>query len=78
MGGALMKRVSKTTNAIGDGTKLVLFKGSYILSISNDVWKQMARVYLLVFCFYAEGAPRGTSRNHGIPDPCRWCRGRGR
>lgn len=46
MGAALRKRVSKTTNAIGDDTKFVIFKGSDIQSISNDVWEQMARVYL--------------------------------
>lgn len=46
MARALLKRVSSTTNAIGSDTKMVLFKGSDILSISNDVWRQMARVYM--------------------------------
>ena len=46
MARALLKRVSSTTNAIGSDTKMVLFKGSDILSISNDAWRQMARVYM--------------------------------
>ena len=35
---------------------------------------------VIIMCCHvcAERYSRGTSRNHGIPDPCRWCRGRGR
>ena len=46
MGGALMKRVSKTTSDIEDDTKFVLFKGDDITSISNEQWLKIFRVYL--------------------------------
>ena len=46
MGGALVKRVSKTTSDIEDNTKFVLFKGNDITSISNEQWLKIFRVYL--------------------------------
>lgn len=46
MGGALVKRVSKTTSDIEDDTKFVLFKGNDITSISNEQWLKIFRVYL--------------------------------
>ena len=46
MGGALVKRVSKTTSDIDDDTKFVLFKGNDITSISNEQWLKIFRVYL--------------------------------
>ena len=46
MGGALVKRVSKTTSDIEDNTKFVLFKGNDITSISNEQWLKICRVYL--------------------------------
>ena len=46
MGGALVKRVSKTTSDIEDNTKFVLFKGNDITSISNEQWFKICRVYL--------------------------------
>ena len=46
MGGALMKRVSRTTSSIEDGTKFVLFKGDDILNITNEQWMKMAHIYL--------------------------------
>ena len=46
MGGALVKRVSKTTCDIEDDTKFVLFKGNDITSISNEQWLKIFRVYL--------------------------------
>ena len=46
MGGALLKRVSKTTSDIEDDTKLVLFKGDDILTISNEQWLKIFRLYL--------------------------------
>lgn len=46
MSGALLKRVSKTTSDIEDDTKLVLFKGDDILTISNEQWLKIIRLYL--------------------------------
>lgn len=46
MGGALVKRVSKTTSDIEDNTKFVLFTGNDITSISNEQWLKIFRVYL--------------------------------
>ena len=46
MGGALVKRVSKTTSDIEDDTKFVLFKGNDITSISNEQWLKIFRLYL--------------------------------
>ena len=46
MGGALVKRVSKTTSGIEDDTKFVLFKGSDIINISNEQWLKIFRLYL--------------------------------
>lgn len=46
VGAALAKRVSKTTTAIDDDTKLVLIDGSNIESFTEDDYYQMALVFL--------------------------------
>ena len=46
MGGALVRRLSNTTNGITDGTKMVLIKGEDITSRPITEWFEMAKIYL--------------------------------
>ena len=46
MGGALVRRLSNTTNGITDGTKMVLIKGEDVASRPITEWFEMAKIYL--------------------------------
>ena len=46
MGGALVRRLPKTTSSLDAGTKMVLIKGEDILSRPMTEWFEMAKIYL--------------------------------
>lgn len=46
MGGALVRRLSQTTNEVTPETKMILIKGEDILSRPHTEWLQAAKIYL--------------------------------
>ena len=46
MGGALVRRLSKTTNEVTDDTKMILVKGEDIMNRPFTEWMQAAKIYL--------------------------------
>ena len=46
MGGALVRRLSKTTSSLDAGTKMVLIKGEDILNRPITEWFEVAKIYL--------------------------------
>ena len=46
MGGALVRRLPKTTSSLDAGTKMVLIKGEDILSRPMTEWFEVAKIYL--------------------------------